>query len=126
VLVARAGVEPGAFPRSIVAGVDGSTPSLWAAAVAQDVGTRLGVPVRLLAAGGAGPHELDLAALEESGLTVEHAESKPVDALLEATAEADLVVVGSRGVRGLKALGSVSERVAHQATCSVLVLRSAA
>jgi nucleotide-binding universal stress UspA family protein len=36
---------------------------------------------------------------------------------------ADLVVVGSRGLRGLKALGSVSERVAHQARSSVLVVR---
>ena len=37
----------------------------------------------------------------------------------------DLVVIGSRGLHGLKALGSVSERVAHQAECSVLVVREA-
>jgi nucleotide-binding universal stress UspA family protein len=34
----------------------------------------------------------------------------------------DLVVVGSRGVHGLRALGSVSERVAHQAHCTALVV----
>ena len=34
----------------------------------------------------------------------------------------DLVVVGSRGLHGLHALGSVSERVAHHAQCSVLVV----
>lgn len=36
---------------------------------------------------------------------------------------ADLVVVGSRGLHGLRALGSVSERVAHTASCSALVVR---
>jgi nucleotide-binding universal stress UspA family protein len=38
---------------------------------------------------------------------------------------AGLVVVGSRGRLGLPALASVSERVAHQAPCSVLVMRGA-
>jgi nucleotide-binding universal stress UspA family protein len=31
--------------------------------------------------------------------------------------------VGSRGLHGVRALGSVSERVAHDARCSVLVIR---
>ena len=35
---------------------------------------------------------------------------------------ASLVVIGHRGVRGARALGSVSERVVHQAPCSVLVV----
>ena len=35
------------------------------------------------------------------------------------------VAVGSRRLHGLKALGSVSERVTHQALCSVLVVREA-
>jgi len=126
VLLARPGEDPDAFPRSIVAGVDGSSSSMWAAAVAQEVGTRLGAPVTLLAARGAGPLELDLGALEESELSIEYAETKPVEALLAASHDADLVVLGSRGMRGLRALGSVSERVAHQAACSLLVLRHAA
>ena len=37
-----------------------------------------------------------------------------------------LVVVGSRGLHGLAALGSVSERVAHSAACSTLVVREPA
>ena len=49
----------------------------------------------------------------------------PVVALVEAARDADLLVVGSRGLYGLKALGSVSERVAHGASCSVLVVRIA-
>ena len=36
---------------------------------------------------------------------------------------ASLVVLSSRRTRGLRALGSVSERVVHDAPCSVLVLR---
>ncbi len=34
-----------------------------------------------------------------------------------------LVVVGSRGLSGVRSLGSVSERVAHTAPCSVLIAR---
>jgi nucleotide-binding universal stress UspA family protein len=37
--------------------------------------------------------------------------------------DAALIVMGSRGRTGLAALGSVSERVAHRASCSVLVVR---
>ena len=48
---------------------------------------------------------------------------EPVQAIVSAAADADLVVVGSRGMHGLKALGSVSERVAPQANCSTLVVR---
>ena len=38
-------------------------------------------------------------------------ELSPVEALVNASTESDLVVVGSRGLHGLRALGSVSERV---------------
>ena len=40
-----------------------------------------------------------------------------------ATMGAALAVIGSRGLHGVHALSSVSERVAHEAPCSVLVLR---
>jgi Universal stress protein family len=46
-----------------------------------------------------------------------------VDALVGSASGADLLVVGSRGLHGLKSLGSVSERVAHQAERSVLIVR---
>jgi nucleotide-binding universal stress UspA family protein len=46
-----------------------------------------------------------------------------VKALVAAAREDDLIVVGSRGLHGPKALLSVSERVAHQAHCPVLVVR---
>jgi nucleotide-binding universal stress UspA family protein len=125
VLLARPSADPeDGFPKSIVAGVDGSPASLWAAEVAQELGQRLGASVRLLAAKGVGPLDIDLAGLEKSGLGIDFGESKPVVALLEASQETDLLVLGSRGLRGLRALGSVSERVAHQGHCSQLVLRS--
>ena len=47
----------------------------------------------------------------------------PAGALAAAAETADLVIVGSRGLHGLRALGSVSERVAHSAPCSTLVVR---
>jgi nucleotide-binding universal stress UspA family protein len=42
---------------------------------------------------------------------------------LAARERASLVVVGSRGLDGTRAIGSTSERVAHQAPCSVLIAR---
>ena len=46
---------------------------------------------------------------------------------LASTWEADLILVGSRGLKGLKEmfLGSVSNYVTHHAPCSVLILRTA-
>jgi nucleotide-binding universal stress UspA family protein len=41
------------------------------------------------------------------------------------TARADqssLIVIGRRGLKGVRALGSVSEQVVHRAPCSVLVV----
>ena len=53
---------------------------------------------------------------------VEWTSAAPVEALVAASHDADLVVVGSRGLRGLGPLGSVSEQVGHEAACSVLVV----
>jgi len=48
----------------------------------------------------------------------------PTSALLQAARDADLVVVGARGVGGLRGLvlGSVSHQVVHHATCPVVVV----
>lgn len=126
VLVARSRGEVEEFPSSIAAGVDGSAASLAAAAVAQELGKRVGARVEVVAAkGGGSAEDCDLQAIEGSGVAVTFSEAKPLDALLEAAQDVDLLLVGSRGLRGLRALGSVSERIAHQAPCSVLVLRGA-
>lgn len=121
VLVARAGEWP--WPRSIVVGIDGSDGSFAAAVVAHDVATRTGAAVRLLLARGASPADVATEALAKFGYDVAFSDEKPVPALLEAARGADPLVVGSRGVTGLRALGSVSERVAHHAPCSLLVVR---
>jgi nucleotide-binding universal stress UspA family protein len=121
VLVARAADWP--WPRSIVVGLDGSDESLAAAVVAHDVAARTGSTVRLLVARGASPDDIATDALARFGYDVAFSDEKPVPALLEAAQDADLLVLGSRGVTGLRRLGSVSERVAHRAPCSLLVVR---
>ncbi len=65
-----------------------------------------------------------------SGLKVEaHAvHGDPVDAILDTAASlnADLIVVGSKGMRGARRyLGSVPNSVAHGAHCAVLVVKTA-
>lgn len=49
----------------------------------------------------------------------------PARALLDAAEDADLVVVGARGVGGFKGLllGSVSQQVVHHSPCPVVVVR---
>ena len=51
-------------------------------------------------------------------------EELPARAILEAAEDADLVVVGSRGMGGVKGffLGSVSAKVTHHAPCPVVVV----
>ena len=49
----------------------------------------------------------------------------PADVLLDASRDADLVIVGSRGLNRLQRLmlGSVSSKIVHDAACDVLVVR---
>lgn len=98
VLVARAAGAD--FPSRIAVGVDGSEAAETARATAEALAERFGATLQVV-----------------------EAESDPVSMLEAAAHDADLVVVGSRGLQGLKALGSVSERIAHRAACSVLIVR---
>jgi nucleotide-binding universal stress UspA family protein len=124
VLLARGPEDAGDFPRVVVAGVDGSAPSAVAAEAAGEIARRRGAELRLVVArGGRGVDRDAIEALRERLPAHELVEDprNPVHAL--AGAGADLIVVGSRGLHGLRALGSVSERVAHGAEVSVLVAR---
>ena len=122
VLVAREASD--AFPRRIVVGVDGSPESAAAYAAARHLAEASDAELWPLVALGGDPVDTQRVA-EIVGRHHEQLPDEPVRALVVASAEADLVVVGSRGLRGLKALGSVSERVGHRAHCSVLIVRGA-
>ena len=89
--------------RTVVLGDDETPPARVAAAVATHIAARLGLSVHPVTA-------------------ADH----PVETLVESVTRNDLLVVGSRHLTGVRALGSVSERVAHQAPCSVLVVRAPA
>jgi nucleotide-binding universal stress UspA family protein len=119
VCIARPPADGQRFPHSILVGVDGSPQSETAAAVASHLAGRFGARLSLLTALGGKGLDRDRAA----ALRALPVPGDPVDTLVEASADADLLVVGSRGLHGLRALGSVSERVAHRAPCSVLVVR---
>jgi nucleotide-binding universal stress UspA family protein len=122
VCIARPPAVEALFPRSIVAGVDGSSQSELVAGVGRYLAGRFGAELSLVTAvGGEDDDQPDLKRAYGLGAVV--VGGHPVEALVEASTNADLLVVGSRGLHGFKALGSVSERVAHQAQCSVLVVR---
>jgi nucleotide-binding universal stress UspA family protein len=98
--VARRASEGDWAPRRILVGVDGSPAAEAALAAARGLEARLGATVETL--------------------TIEH--RRPAHDLASAAQEVDLLMVGRRGLHGAHLLGSVSERVAHEAPCSVLVV----
>ena len=121
VLVARRPQRP--RTGSIVVGVDGSLASLGALAVASRLAAREEACLAaIVAEGGKGVGSAELE--EVPGL--EWRPGHPFDVLVAAAEHAELIVLGSRGLHGLAALGSVSERVAHRVGCSVLIVRGAA
>jgi nucleotide-binding universal stress UspA family protein len=121
VLVARRSESDG-FPNKVIVGVDGSPESAAAYAVARRLSERFDAGLCPVVAHGGKAVDR-----RQVDLIVDHRREElpdePVAALVAAGAGADLLVVGSRGLHGLRALGSVSERVAHEAHSSVLVVR---
>jgi nucleotide-binding universal stress UspA family protein len=84
-----------------------------------------------------GPREDADATLEAAAAPVRQAEvpvelyarqGDPADAILDVAeeCEADLIVVGNKGMTGAKRflLGSVPNKVSHHAPCSVLIIRT--
>ena len=125
VLITRKQRGDGDFPNKIVVGVDGSPESAAAYEAARHLAERLDVDLRTVVAHGGKSVDSEL-----FDWIVDHrpeeVPDEPVAALLATAADADLLVVGSRGLHGLRALGSVSERVAHQAHSSVMIVRNSA
>ena len=143
---------PASFGGHIVVGVDGSEHAkhalAWAAAEAKIRGASLhvvvawSVPGALYGAVGVGGydealHEFHAAAMQTAAAAVESARAAGVDAdesvvqahaadaLVEASRDADLLVVGSRGHGGFVGLllGSVSAQCAQYAACPVVIVR---
>jgi nucleotide-binding universal stress UspA family protein len=109
-------------PQRIVVGLDSSDNARVALAVADDLASVHGGVVEVISATGG-------KAIERRADWADRVQSwdpaHPVAALVERSKDADLVVVGSRGLHGVGSIGSVSERLAHQAHCSALVVHAA-
>jgi nucleotide-binding universal stress UspA family protein len=133
-LIARPGPAHDGFPKRIAIAVDGSPTS----EALVRIGGRLAAAhcsyahlVHVMADehGSRERHALALLSTDLFELTgvepLVDAPSGPVADEIVGLAErtdANLVVVGRRGLSGLRAIGSVSERVAHRAPCSVLIM----
>jgi nucleotide-binding universal stress UspA family protein len=137
---------------TVVVGIDGSEGASPALAFALDEAKLRGEPLRIVSAweippleyagatfvptpdlvAGAEEHATGVIrrALEtlgaDTGVEIETVavQGHPASVLVEQAADATLLVVGSRGLGGMKSilLGSVSQAAAHQATCPVAIV----
>ncbi len=133
VLVARSLPKGTRFPERVLVASDGSADAARAVELASRLARRHESRLYLLAAGlRALPHAEELgrhaaALMRDPGLepTLLFKRGDPEDEIPRAAREegAALVVIGSRGLSGARALGSVSESVSSHASCSVLVAR---
>ncbi|WJV44756.1 universal stress protein [Streptomyces flavofungini] len=137
------------MPRPVIVGVDASHESRAAAVWAAREASRRRAPLRLLhvcawhppvasgASGSASQHLLARRVLRETeahvrsvcpgaDLVVEQAEGLPSRALLGAAEEAEVLVLGSRGLGALTGfvLGSVAQAVVARAVCPVVLVRA--
>ena len=135
VLVARRPPAGHTFPRRVLVATDGSTDAARAVELTGRIAHRHRAEVFLLSVEPE-PHgdpkriavdAVTLTAELQREPTVLRASGHAGEQILETAVRESisLVVVGSRGLTGVRALGSVSERVAHRARCSVLVARPA-
>ena len=134
VLVARATPDWRALGEHVLVASDGSPEIRRAAELAGAIAARAGGRATLLHVSpyGSGEARRELA-LEATDILVVTGEEpvtrtvagRPADAITGAADEfgATLLVLGSRGLTGVRALASVSERVGATAPCPVLVLR---
>jgi nucleotide-binding universal stress UspA family protein len=138
---------------TVVVGVDGSPGAIEALRFALSEARLRGARVRMVAvwhvpvaayAGGYGPGDSELwsnleqgardgvrRALDEVGDLVADAdldtvvrEGSPPEVLLEEAQDADLLVLGTRGLGGFRGLllGSVSQQCAHHASCPLVIV----
>jgi nucleotide-binding universal stress UspA family protein len=135
VLVTRRPPEGIDFPSRIVLASDGTPMSDAAAELAARIAGRHGSHVAIVGARdgeapfrpGLAEHATQIMAVTGTEPVILDAPGPPHRAVADAARDFDaaLVITGSRRLTGLPALRSVSERIAHAAPCSVLVVRSA-
>lgn len=122
------------FPRRILLASDGAPESRRAAVLAATIARAHSAGVMLVTVGQPEDSEHRRGLAEEAAdlfracgvePTIVDWGGSPSTSLVEAAGEleASLLVLGSGGKHGVRALGSVSEQVAHHARCSVLVAR---
>ena len=122
VLVTRPPFDSISFPRRAVVGVDGSAGSQEAMRSATAIAAAHGTELQVVTAGDGDAVEADAVKKAAGSTPMRVVHGRPVEALVEAAEYSDLLIVGKRGLHGARALGSVSERVAHRAASSVLVV----
>jgi nucleotide-binding universal stress UspA family protein len=133
VLVARRPPQGVEFPREILVASDGSPGAGRPVELAARIGRAHRSDVYLLSVD---PHPhgdprrlateiADLTAALGRRPTVIRERGKPSERIVQlaSSERVSLVVLGSRGLTGIRAVESVSERVAQDASCSVLVAR---
>jgi nucleotide-binding universal stress UspA family protein len=133
VLVARRPPEGVEFPARIVVASDGTPMSDAAVELTARIAARHGSRVGIIGARdhekpfrpGLAEHATQILEATGSEPVILDAPGAPHHAVATAARDFDaaLVVTGSRGLSGRASLHSVSERIAHAAPCSVLVVR---
>jgi nucleotide-binding universal stress UspA family protein len=133
VLVTRHSPDGEDFPRRVLLATDGSAGSWAAARMATQVARARGSVLDLVYVPDGMHPERYREVLKQTAMIEKATGASPtvadtpghVAAQICEAASADgssLIAIGSRGLKGIEALGSVSERVVHQAPCSVLVV----
>jgi nucleotide-binding universal stress UspA family protein len=133
VLVARRPPDGVDFPARVLVASDGTPMSDAAASLTARLAARHGSAVAIVAARvgeapfkpGLAEHATQIRQATGSEPAIIEQPGPPHRAVAEAARDfgASLVVTGSRGLEGVSALRSDSERIAHAAPCSVLVVR---
>ena len=133
VLVARRPPEGRNFPRDILVATDGSPDSQRGVELGGKVARAHDSRIALVhvSEGRSPPHlalvEDAVALTQELGIEAATIEEfgNPAEQIADVARRerVSLLVVGSRGLGGARILGSVGERLAHEAPCSVLVTR---
>jgi nucleotide-binding universal stress UspA family protein len=132
-LICRDAPGPAPFPQSILFASDGTKGSWAPARAVAGLAAGFGATVEMIHVEDGDQEGCD-EVLEEQRTEIEKAtgtaptvarpDGNATKEIVEAAKErgASLIVSGRRGLRGLKALGSVSERVVSSAECSVLLI----